>query len=182
MKTIVKLLTFALLLSTLNSHLSPLFAQGTAFTYQGRLNDGAGPANGAYDLTFMLFGTNSGGSSIAGPLTNSATGVTNGQFTVTLDFGNQFPGLARWLEMSVRTNGSGAFSTLNPRQPLTSTPYAIQSANAANAASANSVAAANISGTLAATQLPTSVVTNGASGVSISGAFTGNGSGLTNVP
>src|SRR5947209_5745051 len=28
-----------------------LLAQGTAFTYQGRLNDGAAPANGSYDLT-----------------------------------------------------------------------------------------------------------------------------------
>src|SRR5215472_9193197 len=131
-------------------------AQGTAFTYQGRLNDGANPANGSYDLTFTLFGTNSGGSPIAGPRTNSPTGVTNGLFTVMLDFGNQFPGAARWLEIGVRTNGGGAFATLSPRQALTSTPYAIQSANAATAASAGSVAAVNISGTLTAAQLPSS--------------------------
>ena len=30
-------------------------AQGTAFTYQGRLNDGGNPANGFYDLTFQLW-------------------------------------------------------------------------------------------------------------------------------
>src|SRR5438093_7038473 len=39
-------------LSTLNPQLSTLFAQGTAFTYQGRLNDGANPASGSYDLRF----------------------------------------------------------------------------------------------------------------------------------
>jgi hypothetical protein len=30
------------------------FAQGTAFTYQGRLNGAGGLANGSYDLTFAL--------------------------------------------------------------------------------------------------------------------------------
>jgi hypothetical protein len=34
----------------LNSQTSILHAQGTAFTYQGRLNDGANPASGTYDL------------------------------------------------------------------------------------------------------------------------------------
>ena len=38
--------------STLNSQ---LFAQGTAFTYQGRLNVGTNGANGVYDLRFALF-------------------------------------------------------------------------------------------------------------------------------
>ena len=61
-------------------------AQGTAFTYQGRLNDGSGPANGLYDLTFNLYNTSSGGSAVAGPVTLTATGVTNGLFTVALDF------------------------------------------------------------------------------------------------
>jgi len=30
-------------------------AQGTAFTYQGRLNDGANPASGIYDLRFAIY-------------------------------------------------------------------------------------------------------------------------------
>ncbi len=30
-------------------------AQGTAFTYQGRLNTGNVSANGSYDLTFTLY-------------------------------------------------------------------------------------------------------------------------------
>ena len=32
----------------------PVFAQGTAFSYQGRLNDGANPAAGVYDLRFTI--------------------------------------------------------------------------------------------------------------------------------
>jgi hypothetical protein len=102
-------------------------------------------------------------------------------FTVTLDFGNQFPGADRWLQIEVRTNGGGAFAALSPRQRITATPYAIQAGNAVVAASAGSVNAANISGTIPLAQLPAGVVTNGASGVNFTGSFTGNGVGMTNV-
>jgi hypothetical protein len=109
----------------LNSSSSSVRAQGTAFTYQGRLNDSGAPATGSYDLQFSLYASAANGALIAGPLNNPATGVTNGLFTVTLDFGNQFPGTDRWLEIAVRTNGGGGFSTLAPRQKLTPAPYAI---------------------------------------------------------
>ncbi len=39
----------------------PAAAQGTAFTYQGRLNSGGASANGSYDIAFPLFATNAGG-------------------------------------------------------------------------------------------------------------------------
>src|SRR4029077_6970765 len=110
----------------LNYQLSTARAQGTAFTYQGRLNTAGAPANGSYDLRFVLFDSSSGGNQVGGVLTNTAIGISNGLFTVTLDFGNQFPGAARWLEIGVHTNGPGAFATLSPRQLFTSTPYAIQ--------------------------------------------------------
>ena len=56
MKNQVKYLLFALALcSTLDLQLSPAFAQGTAFTYQGQLQDNGSPASGNYDLQFMLF-------------------------------------------------------------------------------------------------------------------------------
>jgi len=110
------------------------FAQTTAFTYQGRLNNGAAPANGLYDFTFSLFATGSGGSALAGPIANS-TAVSNGLFTVSLDFGAAaFPGVDRWLEIAVRTNGLGAFTNLAPRQLITSTPYAVRAASVANGA------------------------------------------------
>jgi len=109
--------------------LAPLsaFAQSTAFTYQGRLNDGMNPASGIYDLRFTIYdSTNSPGNIIAGPLVNTATKVSNGFFCVTLDFGTGvFTGVPRWLNIAARTNGSASFTTLSPRQELTSTPYAI---------------------------------------------------------
>src|SRR4051812_39169417 len=57
----------------------PVFAQGTAFTYQGQLNNNGTPAQGIYDLRFTVYdSTNAPGVLIAGPVTNAATGISNG--------------------------------------------------------------------------------------------------------
>ena len=37
---------------------STCFAQGTAFTYQGQLQNNGSPASGSYAMTFTLFNTN----------------------------------------------------------------------------------------------------------------------------
>src|ERR1044071_3789976 len=105
MKIINKLGLALLLLSTLNPQISTLFAQRTTFTYQGRLNSAGAPANGFYDLTFTLFDSVTGGAQQGNTVTNTATPVSNGLFTVALNFGNQFPGTARWLEIGAQTNG-----------------------------------------------------------------------------
>jgi hypothetical protein len=91
--------------------------------------------------------------------------VTNGLFTTTLDFGNQFPGAGRWLEIGVRTNagGTGNFTTLSPRQLLTAAPYSIMSA---------SVAAGGIAA---------GVYTNAVIFANANNQFAGNGAGLTNL-
>lgn len=162
-----------LALSTINGQLSTLHAQGTAFTYQGRLNDGVNLANGTYDFRFGIYDALTVGTQQGSLITNSATVVSNGLFTVTLDFGNQFPGANRWLEIAVRTNGSSSFLIISPRQALTPAPYAIYAANAGTAASAGSVAAANLVGTLGLGQLPSTVVTNKASGITLNGTFSG---------
>jgi hypothetical protein len=94
------------------AHASILQAQSTAFTYQGRLDDGASPANGLYDLSFTLHAAAGGPAQVGGTLANMATAVSNGLFTVRLDFGGEFPGADRWLEIGVRTNGSGVFAAL----------------------------------------------------------------------
>ena len=83
MRTCVAFLLNLTFLSVTNG----LLAQGTAFTYQGRLNAGGNPASGSYDLTFTLFNANTGGGAIGGPLTNLATAVSNGLFTTAVDFG-----------------------------------------------------------------------------------------------
>jgi hypothetical protein len=137
-----RLLLCLLLLSTFNPQLSTLFAQGTAFTYQGRLNDGTNPANGNYDLQFAIYDAASAGTQQGVLLTNSATGVTNGLFTVTLDFGNQFVGADRFLEVAVRTNGAASFTVLTPRQKLAPSPYAITAGNLAGVIANNTVGAA----------------------------------------
>jgi hypothetical protein len=107
-----------------------IHAQGTAFTYQGRLNAAGAPADGVYDIAFSLFGTNTGGVAMAGPVTNTAVGVTNGLFTTTVDFGAAFTGSSNWLQIAVSSNSANAFSPLSPRQQVTPTPYAIYAESA----------------------------------------------------
>jgi hypothetical protein len=141
-----RLLLAALLLTISSSQVSSVRAQGTAFTYQGRLNNGTNPATGSYDLTFTLFSVSNGVGQVGSPLTNAVTSVSNGLFTATLDFGNQFTGASRWLEIGVRSNGVGTFQTLTPRQSLTPLPYSIyaESANATNLV--GTIPAGNVSG------------------------------------
>ena len=112
-------------------------AQTTGFTYQGRLNDGTGPANGLYDLQFALYDDLNAGTQQGSTVRSSAVAVSNGLFTVVLDFGNQFPGANRWLEIAVEPNGGSGFTTLTPRQPLTPTPYAIFAGTAGTLTVAN---------------------------------------------
>jgi hypothetical protein len=102
-------------------------ALGTAFTYQGRLTDGGDLANGTYDFEFKLYNAASGGGQVASTITKGDVTVTDGLFTVELDFGSgAFTGDARWLEIGVRAGSSaGAYTTLTPRQPLTPAPYAL---------------------------------------------------------
>ena len=101
-------------------------AAGSAFTYQGRLQDGGGPARGSFDLRAGLFSASSGGSSIGPINTNLAVQVVDGFFTTQFDFGSSaFTGEARFLELEIRPTGGGAFSILTPRQALTPAPYAL---------------------------------------------------------
>ena len=150
MKNYIRILFAILALSTLNHPLSTVLAQGTAFTYQGQLQNNGNPANGTYNLTFTLFATNSGGSVIAGPVTNSTVAVVNGLFTVMIDFGaSVWNGQTNWLEIGVETNNAASFATLAPRQQVTPVPYAIT--------------AENLNGTIPASQLTSIGNTDGGS-------------------
>jgi hypothetical protein len=158
--------------SAFNPLISIASAQGTAFTYQGRLDDNGTLANGSYDIQFALYATNVTGSAVAGPVTNSATAVSNGLFTAAVDFGpGVLTGAGYWLDVAVRTNGGAAFTELTPRQPLAPVPYAIFANGASNLLGA--LPAAQLSGTVLLAQLPDGVITNNESSATLSGTFTG---------
>ena len=109
-------------------------AQTTAINYQGKLTDAGNPATGSYDIQFKLFDTPTVGTGIqqGSTITNPAVAVSAGVFAVTLDFGSPvFNGAARYLEIGVRPAGSpNPHTILAPRQPISSSPYAIQTLNA----------------------------------------------------
>ena len=129
---------FLVIASFALTNMTMVQAQTTTFNYQGRLNDGGAVANGNYDFQFTLWDAMSGGTQQPqpSPVTLARLGVTvaNGVFTVQLDFGfNALPGANRFLEIGVRPNGGGTFTTLSPRQQISSTPYAIRTLSAASA-------------------------------------------------
>lgn len=177
--TLIKHAVIMLLLSALNHQLSSAYAQGTTFTYQGSLRDGGGPANGTnYDMVFALYDAPTNGN-LFNKLEINSVSVSNGVFTVPLDYGANFPGADRWLEISVQKNGGG-FSTLTPRQKLTPTPYAITAANLSG-----SLPAGQLTGTIPSSSIAgpyTSAVTLNNPANNFTGAFIGNGAGLTNIP
>ena len=119
------IISLTLVLASAGRAQTPL---GTAFTYQGQLKASGIPAVSNADFEFALFDAVTDGSQIGSKLSQDNVGIVNGLFTISLDFGaDAFNGEARWLEVAVRSPaGSGAFTTLTPRQPLTVAPYALQ--------------------------------------------------------
>jgi hypothetical protein len=97
-------------------------AQGSAFTYQGRLAESGTPVSGVHDVEFRLFTTVSGAVQVGPALIAKDLALSNGLFTTTLDFGAAvFPGADRFLQIAVRPGAStGAYTNLTPRQPITS--------------------------------------------------------------
>jgi hypothetical protein len=88
---------------------------GTAFTYQGYLSEGQNPANGLFDLTFSLYDDPEVGNQV-GITISKTISLTDGLFSVELDFGSVLDGTALWLEIRVRPAGdTEPYSTLLPR-------------------------------------------------------------------
>jgi hypothetical protein len=103
-----------------------LTALDTSFTFQGRLLDGGKPANGTYDLRFIMYDAEVGGSAVGTTIEKADVVVTDGIFTVDLDYGDVFTGNAYWIEVSVRAGTStGAYAVLAPRTPIQAVPYAL---------------------------------------------------------
>jgi hypothetical protein len=115
-----------------------VMAENNTFTYQGKLIDECCPANGYYDMRFKLVQGPSGSAVVSGTpvMTQPAVFVTNGIFTVNLNFGTGsqvFDGTARWLEIEVRTNNApSGFVTLSPRTELSRAHEAVFAQKAAS--------------------------------------------------
>ena len=77
-------------------------------------------------MRFAVWDALAGGNIVAGPMTNSATSVTNGLFAVRLISAAVFsPGRGAGCNWTVRTNASGSFAPLAPRQSVLPVPYAL---------------------------------------------------------
>jgi hypothetical protein len=132
---LLQLIFFATTFACLFVSVSSAYSQTTSFTYQGRLTDTSIPASGSYSMEFRLFSVATGGTVIA-TQAHPNVSVTNGVFTVPLDFSNNFDGGDRYLEIVV------GGTVLTPRQQVRSTPYAIRTVLAGNALNLGGTAAA----------------------------------------
>ncbi len=167
----------------------------TAFTYQGQLASDGVPATGAYDLRFRLFDAATDGNQIGSALCTDNLAVSDGRFTVTLDFGTAFAGQRRYLEILVRADAgqdcsdATEFTVLSPRQELTATPNATYAQVSGLAADAGTLGgqpssfftnAANLTGTVPSARLG-GTYSNALTLTNASNVFAGSGSGLTNL-
>jgi len=100
---------------------------GTAFTYQGELRTASGPVSGTCDFQFSLWDAQTNGAQVGSAQAVNGVSIVNGRFAAQLDFGaSAFSGDARYLQIAVRCpSGSGGYTMLAPRQPLTAAPYAL---------------------------------------------------------
>ena len=131
--TIIVLLAALALIATASNSMaqgprpqSPQAQTGTSFTYQGQLKNASDLVTGVCDMAFQLHSDASANAPVGSAITPTVP-ITNGLFTVQLDFGaSVFTGDARWLDIQVRCpTGSGSFAPLAPRQALTPAPYAL---------------------------------------------------------
>jgi trimeric autotransporter adhesin len=144
-----------------------VLAQTTVSAYQGKLDFGGVPANGDYDFQFKLFDAATNGTQQGATLEQLNITVTNGAYTANLDFGAAvFTGADRFLEVNYRLTGSSTYTTLTPRQFVTSTPYSIRSlvattadglsagcASCVTSSQIQSVQGAQVTGTVAGSQI-----------------------------
>jgi hypothetical protein len=170
---------------------------GTAFTFQGELRAAGTPATGLHDLRFRLYDAAAEGAQVGATLCADNVIMAAGRFTVSLDFGQQFTGLQRFLEIDVRADtgldcGSGSgFVTLAPRQALTAAPGALFALGSRSATQLDGQPAqfyqnaSNLSGgALPDARLEgtySGALTLSNAGNAFTGAFTGSGSGLTEL-
>jgi hypothetical protein len=128
-RKILTILVVALVLMVASVGLSGAEPMGCAFTYQGRLIEAGSPAQGEYDFQFELYDEPVDGNQLDDTIDVNEVNVSDGYFTVVLDFGaGVFDGDARWLDIDVRQGAledPNTYADLEPRQEVTPTPYAL---------------------------------------------------------
>jgi hypothetical protein len=189
--------------------LCPAALAQTSFTYQGRLTNAGEAAQGAHDIRFRLYTLASGGTQLGGTLCADNVDVTDGVFTVLLDFGPQFTsGAPRYLEIETREDtglscaNTTGYTLLAARQPITAAPMAIYAAQAGTATTATNASAlggqaasfytdasnlgaglvpdARLAPSVARTNIA-QTFTGAMTFNNVSSAFTGSGAGLTGL-
>ncbi len=116
----IRVIAFCLLTLVLTTNLRLVNADST-FTYQGELTNAGAPAHGSFNFQFKMWNAVVGGLQIGSTEVLNGVSVSEGRFTVQLDFGaNAFDNNNRWLEVIVNS------IALSPRQLITRSPYAIQ--------------------------------------------------------
>lgn len=109
----------------------------TAFTYQGRLERDGAPVAGAQDLEFRLFEDAAGTAQVGATLCVDDVQLREGEFSVILDFGDQFStGRRLFLQLAARGDSAPpcsagpAFVVMLPRQEVTVAPFSGYALNA----------------------------------------------------
>ncbi|EEF62876.1 Kelch repeat-containing protein [Pedosphaera parvula Ellin514] len=118
-------------------------AQSSGFTYQGRLTYSNAPADGVFSIIGTLYSADADGvGGVVPPVTNLTVRAVAGLFTTRFDFDpHAFNGSPLYLELQVAPVGGSNYTTLTPRQLITSAPYAWR---ATLATSADSAQTANV--------------------------------------
>ena len=154
------------------SHQGRVTVNGTNYTGSGLFKFAL--VNAAGDTTYW---SNDGSGSGAEPAAAVALTVAWGIFSVNLGDTN-VANMTQGIPASVFTNsavylrtwfndGTDGSQLLAPDRQITSVGYAL--------------VAGSLTGPVTLAQLPAAVLTNGAGGVNLAGAFTGDGNGLTNL-
>ncbi|HEX8875719.1 MAG TPA: tail fiber domain-containing protein [Phycisphaerales bacterium] len=164
----------------------PVRVTGTsgAFSYQGRLADQGAGFSGVADMIFRVYDEQTGGEPRSPELSVPNVPVQGGVFSV------EVPGDPAWfrnapdlyLEIQVRRAGVEAFTTLSPRQRVTTTPAALFAVQASEADVAQSVAWSGITGVPSSVSGAFSPWSAATGGIAYTGGRVGIGTGVPAAP
>jgi hypothetical protein len=103
----------------------------STFTYQGQLRNAGQLVNGPVDVRFTLWDSDVAGSQIGTANSFNNYPLADGRFALGLNFGaGAFNGDQRWVQVEFRSPAAvGQYLTLNPRDKINATPYALYALN-----------------------------------------------------